>query len=225
MTPARCATCDRAEEIGGCEVAASFASKRLDDRSGWNLRARKDCEAHAVDWRARAIAAETERTRQVADLLALIEHRIAETFAAGATMRLCRHCGDVTVGGPTACSGCVRAESIAAQRDAAIREADRWRHGVPVEGDFVCPDSLALHEARAECDRLRAERDQLAADTREAFARVRIERDRLAAEVERLRATLGHVATVGKQGRGLWLSELHDIDDILAAGEPGAGEG
>ena len=37
---------------------------------------------------------------------------------------------------------------LMADRDAAIREADRLRHGVPVEGDFVCPDALLLDEAR-----------------------------------------------------------------------------
>jgi len=26
-------------------------------------------------------------------------------------------------------------------------ELERWRHGVTIEGDFVCPDSLALSEA------------------------------------------------------------------------------
>ena len=34
-----------------------------------------------------------------------------------------------------------------ASRDAAIREADRWRHGVPIEGDYVCPDSLRADAA------------------------------------------------------------------------------
>ncbi len=34
-----------------------------------------------------------------------------------------------------------------AERDAALRELERWRHGVTIEGDFVCPDSLALTEA------------------------------------------------------------------------------
>lgn len=44
---------------------------------------------------------------------------------------------------------------------ASQRESDRWRHGVPVEGDFVCPDSLRadalserLHEAEAIVDYL-----------------------------------------------------------------------
>jgi hypothetical protein len=46
---------------------------------------------------------------------------------------------------------CERARRTAA---AAEREADRLRHNVPVDGDFVCPDSLALTEARAEIERL-----------------------------------------------------------------------
>jgi len=29
----------------------------------------------------------------------------------------------------------------------ANRELERWRHGVTIEGDYVCPDSLALSEA------------------------------------------------------------------------------
>lgn len=29
---------------------------------------------------------------------------------------------------------------------AAERELERWRHGVQIEGDFVCPDSLSLSE-------------------------------------------------------------------------------
>ena len=28
------------------------------------------------------------------------------------------------------------------------RELERWRHGQQVEGDYVCPDSLALTELR-----------------------------------------------------------------------------
>jgi hypothetical protein len=33
-------------------------------------------------------------------------------------------------------------ENLRRNLQAADREADRWRHGVPVEGDYVCPDSL-----------------------------------------------------------------------------------
>ena len=38
----------------------------------------------------------------------------------------------------------------------AVEEADRLRHGVGVEGDFVCPDSLRALAAEAEVARLRA---------------------------------------------------------------------
>lgn len=40
---------------------------------------------------------------------------------------------------------------------AAEREADRLRHGAPVEGDFVCPNELALREARGQVAALRDE--------------------------------------------------------------------
>lgn len=46
----------------------------------------------------------------------------------------------------------VRAEARAA---AAERELERWRHGAPVEGDFVCPNELAALTAKAERDEAR----------------------------------------------------------------------
>ena len=49
----------------------------------------------------------------------------------------------------------VRVEEAQRVAAAAVREADRWRHGVPIEGDYVCPDSLALEAARAESATLR----------------------------------------------------------------------
>lgn len=42
-----------------------------------------------------------------------------------------------------------------AKIDAAVREADRLRHGVAIEGDFVCPDALEVTALRAEVARLR----------------------------------------------------------------------
>lgn len=75
MPADRCPTCDReiadASTIGDglCEVQASFDSKQR-RAGGWNLTARKDCEiTHRVDWRARAIAAESQ-IASVADELA-----------------------------------------------------------------------------------------------------------------------------------------------------------
>lgn len=41
------------------------------------------------------------------------------------------------------------------ERDAALREADRLRHGEPIEGDFVCPHELSADALRAENARLR----------------------------------------------------------------------
>lgn len=40
-----------------------------------------------------------------------------------------------------------RAAEAVERLNAAERELERWRHGVTVEGDFVCPDSLRLSEA------------------------------------------------------------------------------
>ena len=46
-------------------------------------------------------------------------------------------------------------DTARAERDAAIREADRLRHGVPVEGDFVCPTELERDAMRKGLDTLR----------------------------------------------------------------------
>jgi hypothetical protein len=44
---------------------------------------------------------------------------------------------------------------LRAQVASLERELERWRHGVTIEGDHVCPDSLALNDARsALCDAL-----------------------------------------------------------------------
>lgn len=40
-------------------------------------------------------------------------------------------------------------ERLKEQVTARERELERFRHGVTLEGDFICPDSLALTEARA----------------------------------------------------------------------------
>jgi hypothetical protein len=59
-------------------------------------------------------------------------------------------------------------QRLRTEHAAAIRNADRLRHGVPIEGDFVCPDSLALtemtkarDEARAQLDTAREYEDQV----------------------------------------------------------------
>jgi hypothetical protein len=51
-------------------------------------------------------------------------------------------------------------DSIAGERDAAIRELERWRHGVTIEGDFVCPNELAATNLEAEVARLTRERER-----------------------------------------------------------------
>lgn len=46
-----------------------------------------------------------------------------------------------------------RTEAVA-RAEAAEREADRLRHGVPIEGDFVCPHELRADNAERELERL-----------------------------------------------------------------------
>lgn len=41
-------------------------------------------------------------------------------------------------------------DAALARAEAAEREAERWRHGAPIEGDFVCPNDLRACEAEAE---------------------------------------------------------------------------
>lgn len=66
------------------------------------------------------------------------------------------------------------------ERDEARREADRFRHGCTVEGDFVCPNEYAVCELTAERNFLRA----LKKNHEEDFTRVCKERDEARAEVE-----------------------------------------
>ena len=99
MPADRCPTCDReiadASTIGEglCEVQASFDSKQR-RAGGWNLTARKDCEiTHRVDWRARAIAAESriasvaaELSADLATAQAEIDRAVANPGGMGATL-------------------------------------------------------------------------------------------------------------------------------------------
>jgi hypothetical protein len=45
--------------------------------------------------------------------------------------------------------------TMARERDVIQREAERLRHGEPVDGDFVCPDSLRVSDLEAEVKTLR----------------------------------------------------------------------
>lgn len=47
------------------------------------------------------------------------------------------------------------ADVLVVERDAMARELERWRHGVTVEGDFVCPHQMEaerLRDLRCDCD-------------------------------------------------------------------------
>ncbi len=43
---------------------------------------------------------------------------------------------------------------------AMTRELERWRHGVTIEGDFVCPDSLELTETKQQLSAMTDARDE-----------------------------------------------------------------
>lgn len=53
--------------------------------------------------------------------------------------------------------GTLRAQlaTVTRDRDAALREAERLRHSIAIEGDFVCPNELAATNLTAENARLR----------------------------------------------------------------------
>lgn len=48
------------------------------------------------------------------------------------------------------------------QLAAVEREADRFRHGEPVDGDFVCPNDYRAYMAEKDCDALRMALKQIA---------------------------------------------------------------
>jgi hypothetical protein len=70
------------------------------------------------------------------------------------------------------CDGClphsaphiVELRALRAELAAANRELERHRHGNTIEGDDVCPDSLALTAARSDLTRLTRERDEAVAE-------------------------------------------------------------
>lgn len=107
-----------------------------------------------------------------------------------------------------------RAERAEANSKAAEREADRWRHGVPVEGDYVCPRSLEADELRAQvekaeqassllmavCDRTGAEIDALCARVE------KLERER--DEFKKLHAGQ---AALGRETSKAWAQEIEEF--------------
>lgn len=56
------------------------------------------------------------------------------------------------------------AQALERRLAAAERELERWRHGVTIEGDFVCPDSLALNTARTALGEIAARRGAYSRD-------------------------------------------------------------
>lgn len=79
-----------------------------------------------------------------------------------------------------------RLHDVETERDAAIRELERWRHGTTVEGDFVCPNALALDSMTAELAEARAD----AEEQRGLFLEAKAERDAWEANHDAVRAQL-----------------------------------
>lgn len=81
-------------------------------------------------------------------------------------------------------------KELVRERDEARREADRFRHGCTVEGDFVCPNEYVASELTAERNFLRA----LKKNHDEDFARVCKERDEAQEAYREARASRWHVS-------------------------------
>lgn len=100
MTAERCPRCDR-------DYCPNFPPVRHDgtegDRDCPVCVASRDCDAHAVDWRARALAAESERDALRADLKAWadeLEKSRTGQFIAAEVRRRFLDAPDVGRGGP-----------------------------------------------------------------------------------------------------------------------------
>lgn len=120
---------------------------------------------------ARAEAAEAEAASLRADLAA---ERAAHHKALDAYATLLREVDAERARADAGASACevglrnqlgLERELTAARADlaAAEREADRWRHGLPVEGDYVCPTAQERDAAIARAERAERERDDLRA--------------------------------------------------------------
>lgn len=99
------------------------------------------------------------------------------------------------------------------ERDAALRELERWRHGQQIEGDYVCPDSLRL----LELEKLIAESPPAGSETGHRWVKDRDLDAGLAIE----RCTVCDVRTVYVPGAGkivqvLCLRGRNEVDRIPA---------
>ena len=96
--------------------------------------------------------------------------------------------------------------------EAQARELDRWRHGVPVEGDYVCDYALEAEQLSAELEASR--RDHEAEDV-----------PGLLREIERLRAietaARAYLAVQDESDR----FGLGDVEDALRTALDAAGKG
>lgn len=78
-----------------------------------------------------------------------------------------------------------------AERDALGRELERWRHGATIEGDFVCPDSLALAA-------MTSARDEACAIAADWMRSANIEGNEELAELQAAATRIAELRKVGK---------------------------
>lgn len=113
-------------------------------------------------------------------------------------------------------------DSLRAQLAAALREADRLRHGVPIEGDYVCPEAarvVGLERGLATVAR------DIRATAIGDIDRAEKERDAAVAELDELRATIHRIDTKlrmvldrhGHRTDGPYENRINDLAGCLAA--------
>jgi hypothetical protein len=135
----------------------------------------------------RLFDAECARANAAEFLVALQRSRIEELSSQDATASALQRTRDMYTR-MTVCWVGLGEEVTRLRADLAAsqREADRWRHGVPIEGDYVCPDALRADAAEQRAKSLEADLESLRAELAAANARVDEMRERAAKVAETL---------------------------------------
>jgi len=114
-------------------------------------------------------------------------------------------------------------ELLTRQLADANRELERWRHGVTIEGDFVCPDSLALSDARAELRAIGKAKLELRALADAATPGPWFARGRHLSRVPNdsgMGATLhtNHIGVMAEREDAAFIAAARTLEPLLAAG-------
>jgi hypothetical protein len=125
------------------------------------------------------------------------------------------------------------AEGMAAKLASATAEADRLRHGVGIEGDFVCPRDLERDELKKQLAAVSVEVSYLKDQSwRLQWAHAVTERDALAAKLAEVSAARDELAAIAKQlvdfvdnhlcrrcSDSVRTASVEDIDRLRAVGK------